>query len=141
MKLDVECIRDILLETESFEMGCYAIDSYQKQVQAHGEDAVVYTIAKLHEAGYVEADIGMDEGGFYHLTCVYCMRYSGHQLLDRIRDEKHWSVTKKILAAVKDYSLSAISSVSEGVTAAAINAALEKLAPTGFPIISDEIRL
>ena len=49
---------------------------------------------------------------------------NGHEFLSKIRDNNQWSKVKTGLSAVRNYSLSAISSVAEGVTSAAISAYL-----------------
>ena len=80
---------------------------------------------------------GLDQAGFVNISvkwagdCLwYCainyLTYSGHEFLERIRDEKRWGKVKGILNTVRDYSLSAISAIAEGVTSAAITSYLSQ---------------
>lgn len=135
MKLDINCVRDLLTELETLDMGCFGIDSFPKSLKKHSEKQITYTFAKLVEAGYVMGDIPMDESGHYHFNYVCCMMYPGHQLIDQVRDEKRWGAVKAVLSSVRDYSLSAITAASEGMTKAAIERVLNDL-DGGVPIIS-----
>ena len=55
---------------------------------------------------------------------VSSLTYEGHELLESVRDEKHWSAIKTGMDAVRNYSLSALAAIAEGVTSAAIGAYL-----------------
>lgn len=57
-------------------------------------------------------------------SAVESMTYAGHELLENIRDDGRWKAVTTGLAAVRNYSLSAISSLAEGITAGAISAYL-----------------
>lgn len=57
---------------------------------------------------------------------VNYMTYDGHEFLNEIRDGKRWNKVKSITTAIRNYSLSAVSSIAEGVTNAAISAFLSK---------------
>lgn len=122
MKLDMDCVRDILLEFEELPLACHTPCSFPSSIAQHGEDAVCYTLAKLSEGKYINADVQRFPNGQYDFYGIYDMTFSGHQFLAKIRDEQQWGAVKKGLSAVRNYSLSAISSISEGITAAAINA-------------------
>ena len=134
MKLSIDCIRDVLMELEALDMGSFGLEHFPESVKKYGETQVSYTFAKLKEARYIMGDVAMDEGGYYHFFQVQCMTYSGHQLLAQIRDEKRWTTVKTILSSVRDYSLSAITAASEGVTKAAIDKVLGEL-DGGEPVI------
>ncbi|MBC3938549.1 hypothetical protein D4A47_06415 [Anaerotruncus massiliensis (ex Liu et al. 2021)] len=53
------------------------------------------------------------------------MTLSGHEFLESIRDDDRWKRIKSGLSAIRNFSLSAISSIAEGVTSAAITAYLK----------------
>lgn len=86
---------------------------------------IFYSLFNLEQAGYIDLDILWASGGIATSCSVNYMTFSGHEFLEKIRDSKHWSVIKKGLSAVRNYSLDTISSIASGVTSAAIAAYLE----------------
>lgn len=127
MVLDSDCVRDVLMTVERCEFGeTLTLEALCQQVNRHSKEEVWYTCLKL------------EEGGFLRLTLVPQMRqvlpgiksiddltYQGHEFIAKIRDAQQWIAVKKGIKAVRNYSLSAISSIAEGVTAAAISAYLK----------------
>lgn len=127
MILDSDCVRDVLMAVERCEFGkTLTLEALCQQVGQHSTEEVWYTCLKL------------EEGGFLRLTLVPQMRqvlpgiksiddltYQGHEFIAKIRDAQQWTAVKKGITAVRNYSLSAISSIAEGVTAAAISAYLK----------------
>ena len=126
MRLDLDCVRDILLELEELPLDCHTPYSFPGSIARYGEDEVCYTLAKLSEGKYINADVSRLPSGQYDFYGIFDMTFGGHEFLAKIRDTGQWKNVKKGLSAVRNYSLSAISSVAEGVTAAAINAYLSK---------------
>lgn len=143
MRLDAECIRDILLcveENTGLRNYCFFTDSgledvakwtgdvtpppsYQDELlQKYGNDMLIYHVKYCIEASLISPVSGY--GGYKIM--VADLTPTGHDLLAKIRDTKQWAAVKKGLSVVRDYSLSAISSVAEGVTSAAINAYFQK---------------
>lgn len=47
MKLNIDCIRDVLLELETLPIGWYDITSFQNSVEKYGTDNVLYTLPPL----------------------------------------------------------------------------------------------
>lgn len=90
MKLDVNCVRDVLLEFEEFPMGSHPFSAFKKSIAKYGSDNVLYTLYKLREAKFIHADIEADESGFPHCEAVYCIAYRGHEFLDSIRPSGIW---------------------------------------------------
>lgn len=122
MKLDMDCVRDVLLELEGLPLDCHTPCSFSNSVSIHGMDNVCYTLAKLEEGNYINAEVQRLTSGQYDFYGIYDLTFSGHEFLAKIRDPKQWRVVKRGLLAVRDYSLSAIESVAQGVTAASISA-------------------
>ena len=121
MKLDIECVRDILLEFESFPLGCYTPYSFTASIAQHGEDEVCYTLVKLSEGKYINADVRRYSNGHYDFYGIYDMTFAGHELLAEICDQERWKKVKSGMSAIRSYSLSAISAIAEGMTTAGIN--------------------
>ena len=53
MQLTPDCIRDVLLELETFHMGAYKADEFQNSISSHDREQVLYTLIKLFEGGYI----------------------------------------------------------------------------------------
>lgn len=139
MKLDIDCVREVLLYLENMEtyvtdddgditlqgsyLGqiCQAIPNYPKE-------QIFYTLKTLEDGGFLNMTTKWASNSV-HFCHVSSLTYDGHELLESVRDEKHWSAIKTGLAAVRNYSLSAVASIAEGVTSAAIGAYLGGLNP------------
>lgn len=136
MKLNPDCIRDVMLEIEKrhkvtiddennavFEM--LWVDELYKALPKHSKEDVFYTLYNLDQAGYVS--ISTDEGDDAITMCVVnYMTYSGHEFLEKIRDSKAWKHIKGAGSAVGNFSLSLINQVANGVATAFINEYLAK---------------
>jgi hypothetical protein len=91
MKRDMDLIRELLLKIESLEIRqgeTLFFNVHGLQVQGYGPDQVVYNIELLFDAGFLKGQGGADTFGIAGLT------WSGHELLDDIRDPEIWRKTK-----------------------------------------------
>lgn len=112
MKLDIDCVRDVLLEFEELPINCYTPYIFKKSISQHGEDAVEYALAKLNEAGYIRADIRTFQNGQYDYYGIFDITFSGHQFLEKIRDNKVWSKTKMVTGAAGSRAFDVITQVA-----------------------------
>lgn len=94
MKLDIDCVRDVLLELEELPIDCHTPVSFPKSNSVHGEENVEYTLAKLKEAGYINADIRQYPNGQYDFYGIYDLTFSGHEFLNSIRTPGVWTRLK-----------------------------------------------
>lgn len=136
MKFDTECMRDVLLFLESEksiitnEYGQIkavgtSLRTISENLPQHPKEVIYYTLSRLQEAGFLNMTTRF--GNNTLLAChVNYITYSGHQFIESIRDNNRWEKINGVLSAVRDYSLSAISAVAEGVTSAAITAKLSQ---------------
>lgn len=130
MKLDLDCIRDILIIAE----GCgynesLPLNTLKKRLPQYRDDAICYNCLKLYEAGYIDAMcIRINGEVLPYIKEIMDITYPGHQLLAKIRDEEQWRGIKKGLSVIRDYSLSAITAFADGMTSAAISAYFSKSA-------------
>lgn len=136
MKLDHDCMRDVLLFVESvpyvavnplgdmylseidFKTICDALPQWSNTI-------IYYAVFNLAQGGYIDATIQYGDDIIGN-CCVNYMTLHGHEFLDSIRDEARWGKVKTIVGTVKDYSLAALSFIAEGVTAGAVTAYLQK---------------
>lgn len=126
MKLDMDCVRDILLACEKSDPTFTPIMT-EDITNVYGKkwDAccIKYTVAKMSEGGLIKATILNDECPIdQQEVAVFSITWNGHQFLEQIRDDNRWSGVKTALSSIRNYSLSAISSIAEGMTSAAISA-------------------
>jgi hypothetical protein len=109
MKIDYECIRDVMLYLEDnltinkdFSFGCLTseqIISDLKNSELYTEQDVYYSIYNLSECGYIETtEIPY---GNTILFSVYNISYAGHEFISSIRHPKVWNYLKEKLSEVK----------------------------------------
>lgn len=134
MKLDTNCVRDVLLAIEELqrvfvnddgdvEKEALWINDLYAALPGYGREVVFYTLYNLEQAGYIDLTVQWISG-CVNMCAINHMTYEGHEFLESIRDSRQWTSVKKGLVAVRNYSLSAISSVAEGITNAAISSYL-----------------
>ena len=126
MKLNKECIRDILLYVEEhciFEdnkLGKYRIHEVSfhelclaKDLSQFTPDDIRYTISKLFEGRYIQGYvIPKDAYVTFSIAKIDGLSLYGHDLLDNIRPEPVWNETKSVLQKVGDFSLGILSKVA-----------------------------
>ena len=136
MKLNADCIRDVLLELEK--SLTYSTDEAgrleKNSVSLHELDCILirykkedifYTLSNLEQAGYIRMTVN-GAGNSVYLCLVNCITFQGHEFLEKIRSDHAWGKVKAGTEAIRNYSLDAISAIANGVASAAITAYLEK---------------
>lgn len=139
LKLNHDCMRDCLLYLESVENVCIDtseddldislepifIEQLFSNIKNWANQDIFYALFNLEQGGYINVS-ELPANDALGEFCVNYMTLRGHEFLDAVRDETRWKGIKKGLDAVRDYSLSAIASIAEGMTAGAISAYLSK---------------
>ncbi|MEM5009385.1 DUF2513 domain-containing protein [Niallia taxi] len=115
MKLDHECIRELLLELEDMldvNESMY-LETFAKLQTAdkYGFDQVLYCYKRLVEAGYLKGKTQYAGGELLFLT-IDRMTWDGHEFLDTIRDNEVWLNTKKRISSVAGVSLQVVSGIA-----------------------------
>lgn len=102
MKLDIACVRDILLFVESLPFNSVAtIDTLHEAYPQYTEEIITYNCLKLIEAGYIDGmTASMMRSYLPGIKCITCMTYEGHQFLETIRPETVFEKTKNTLSAI-----------------------------------------
>lgn len=115
MKLNPDCIRDILLKMED---APYQEDIYPNQLYEtlpdYARDEIDYAILKMREAGFISANIQKYLDGSVDIT-IHDITYNGHQFLANIRSNNVWDNVKEVSKKVGSNSLSAISQIATGI--------------------------
>lgn len=116
MKLNHDCVRDLLLYIEeNLEYGYY-IKVNEVQIGNYSQHEILYAADKLLEAGFINATRKeyIDNPGIPVIR-INSITWNGHQFLDNIRDNKVWEYTKGILSKFSSVSIGIISSVAAQV--------------------------
>ena len=136
MKLDMDCVRNILLFCENADTSTQPIGVEEISASCQGRWSDIdlkYCISKMTEGGLLETEnFNKDQSLAQQKPFIFSITWNGHQFLENVRDEKRWKTTGKILSAVRNYSLEAISAVSKGVTEVAISHALAEYVKQGL---------
>lgn len=139
MKLDPDCVRDLMLFCEEHtyikteEIGrCTAaryhvlyVDSMRHipPLNKYDTGALIYHIIQLSESGYLATDFHFDPvENFRHnaLPAIYYVTPKGHEFIASIVGKAQWDKTSKILRSLGSVSLTVIETVSKGIASAAI---------------------
>ncbi|MCI1958159.1 MAG: DUF2513 domain-containing protein [Clostridia bacterium] len=117
MKLDLECIRDVLLKLEDLDYENRSnVEMLHAQLPQYTENQISYTCIKLSEAGFIRADVLNIMGHVNpQVGKIYDITYNGHQFIENIRSENVWVKTKNIASNVGSASLNAISLIASNI--------------------------
>ena len=94
MKLKIECVRDVMEELESLPIGAHEVATLEKTISKHGREDVLYTVTKLSEASYINAEYFRTMDGRPHIGAIYDLTFSGHEFLNSIRTPGVWERIK-----------------------------------------------
>lgn len=124
MKLNQECVRDLLLAIEEqLRLDSIDIENLMDQSDNYLRvndqykyelDELIYTAQKLKEAGFINGSSSINYDQFTDFI-VESITWDGHKFLDTVRDNKVWSDTKKITSKFSSVSLSLVETVASTV--------------------------
>lgn len=129
MKLNPDCIRDILLtveeHTDMTKQLLYPVEDVKyERLESYSQDEVFYHVKQCELSGFVTKVNWFGGGG---LGCrVYYLSPSGHEFLANIRNDSNWSKTKEVAKSVGSFSLSTLKDIASSVIASVISAQLNK---------------
>lgn len=125
MKLDIECVRDVLLELETFPIGVYLVGSLKNSIANHGRENVEYTLVKLSEANYVNVQYCRMTNGSFLFDSILDITFQGHEFLEKIRSDTVWNQKlKPIFSSVGSASFEVISAVASDLLTSLISGKL-----------------
>lgn len=116
MKLNPDCIRDILICLESLEYdSAYTIQSLVSKLPNYSYSELDYHCLQLYEADFIKAMI-VHSGRYLAKTeKVFDLTYRGHQFLEEIRSDNVWNKTKETAKSVGSFSISTLSTIATEV--------------------------
>ncbi len=104
MKLNQDCIRDLMLYLEDNLEYKDEIIINRLNLEPYSKNELLYTADKLIEAGYLNSRLGWNMQSS-HIVTVNSISYNGHQFLDTIRDSDIWKSTKDKASKIASVSL------------------------------------
>ena len=97
MKINPDCVRDILIHIESFEYGsAHTIEQMCSELPHYSYEELDYHCLHLYDAGFIKAT-------------------QGHQFLDEIRSDNVWNKTKETAKSIGSFSVNTLSTIATGV--------------------------
>lgn len=115
MKLNPDCIRDILLELEKLDLNeSITIPELSNKLTEYAKDEVIYNCLKLREANFIIAPTKQYVTGSM-IVSIMDITYEGHQFLSNIRSNNIWNKTKNVMSKIGVTSISSISQIAAGV--------------------------
>lgn len=128
MKLNPDCMRDILLQIEQLPYGKSVYpDQLYTALPNYSHEDIDYSILKMDEAGFINTSIEHYLSGNIGIE-IHDISYNGHQFLDTVRSNKVWNVTKKVATDIGSTSVHAITQIATSVITEIIKQAV-------FPVI------
>lgn len=121
MKLNTDCIRDILIAIESIDYDDeWVIDDLMKRLPNYSESELQYHCLQLIEAGFLDASTVQFARSPLQVCRIKDLTYYGHQFLADIRSDTNWNKTKEIAKYVGSESLHTIKDIAVGIITSAI---------------------
>jgi len=116
MKLNPDCVRDILLLVEKkVDFGMFLelnVSSPHKDLSSYSHPEILYHISQCEKAGLIDSASYYDDGDGVDVGDLSPL---GHQLLADIRSDTVWSKTKTVSKKVGSTSLNALVQIATGV--------------------------
>ncbi|PBQ23875.1 hypothetical protein CNR29_07530 [Levilactobacillus brevis] len=115
MKLDHDCVRDVLLWVETnvpLQEPVATHDLLNEFQDKWDRSETTYCIIQLNEAGMIDGGASV-QNGIVSINYIQRLTWKGHEYLDNIRNDTIWKETKNtVISKVGSASLSIVSSVA-----------------------------
>jgi hypothetical protein len=115
MKLNHECIRDLLLYLEDKLLITSHLCANDIEIAPFKNADVIYTVAKLSEANYIKTSQISYSNETIPTFHIQSLTWDGHKFLDNIRDDNVWEKTKSVVAQFSSVSIGIIEDVSNRI--------------------------
>lgn len=117
MKLDRDCVRQLLLSTEELPYEyMLTLDDFNENedLSKFGFESCIYVTEKLIEAGFINGKVTYADNGVYDLR-IKSLTWDGHQFLDNIRDDGVWKSAKQVTSKFSSVSLSMLGTIAASI--------------------------
>lgn len=117
MKLNIDCMRDILLTVEQADYEeTLNFHTLHERIPKYSEEDLHYCLVKLDEAGLLEVvTIPVMRQHLPGIKSIHYLTMSGHEFLESIKSDNVWNRTKNVAFKIGSYSLSTLTNIATGV--------------------------
>lgn len=126
MKLDISCVRDILLTVEKYEdflepvtFDDHNYSYYDDYLSAYPIEKILYHVQYCIKSGLLSNICSTKVWGRVDFDCI--LEPAGHDFLANTRTEDKWNPTQTIFTKIGGASLKVVSAIAEGVTTSLAN--------------------
>ena len=120
MRLNHDCIRDLLLAAEETLSYGIFLDINKTQIKSYSAEELVYTADKLIEGGFLKGTVQRTMSQNPPRVRVLDITWDGHQFLETVRDDTTWNKVISIARTIGVGSLKNITAIAEGIATTAI---------------------
>lgn len=122
MRLNVDCIRDVMLVLEDSPYGKhFSVRQLCELLTEYSEEDISYTCLKLTEADFITAlvtgTLGLEPA---YVKDISDITFSGHQFLADIHSDTIWNGVKSVAAKLGVASVSSLTQIVSSTTLALI---------------------
>lgn len=120
MKLNIDCVRDVMLTLEEAEYGeLTTISTLCKKLEdKYTEEEITYTCLKLDEGGLIDAMlVSMMNSSIKGVKAINDITFEGHQFLEDIRKNSTWNIIKDKALKIGSFSIKTLVAIAEKVIA------------------------
>ncbi len=119
MKLNPDCIRDVLLYLEEnlyieegHKFSKIDLKQLNEALSQYDKDDIFYSVYNLHQIGYIKGKINDLNDKKMFFCEIENITWNGHQFLNTIRPQNVWDATKKGAKKLGIMSIHALSSIA-----------------------------
>ena len=118
MKLNLDCVRDILLTVESNDFGVHmSFNKLCEKLPKYKSEEIHYCCLKLSEANLLQVvTISVIRNNMPSIKIIKDLTYPGHEFLADIKSDNVWTKIKSIALNVGSFSIHAIKEIAVSVT-------------------------
>ena len=124
MRLNPDCIRDILLALEEHINNCGIVfsvnDKNELNLNQYSDDEIEYHIQQCNLSGFFY-DYSRQLGGAHRIKDLTPL---AHEFLANIREDNNWNKTKECAKKIGSFSINALMGIASNVVSAAIKNSL-----------------
>lgn len=124
MKLNPDCIRDILLTVEENtsygKFMSYDTDTEYGRLKPYSDEEVMYHVKQCELSSLITKVTYYMGGG----CLIHDLSPKGHEFIANIRTDTNWNKTKEVAKKVGSYSLDTLTKIASEVIASVISSTL-----------------
>lgn len=124
MKLNIDCVRDILLICEEIPLNEYfSFNELSSRLKQYDKDELTYNCLKLKEANYLSV-VTKTYDCKATVVRINDITFQGHEFLNNIRSSKILERSKNVASKIGATSLQAFTQISTGMVLTLIKSEL-----------------